>query len=280
MTNIIISNPEEFKKKKEVFVEAGFDKLHIISDFDRTLTKAFVDGKKFTSITSQLYNGNYLSDNYTAGAQTLHDKYHPIEIDPSVSFEDKLIAMESWWREHYELMIKSGLKMKDIEDIVEKFSPGFREGVFEFLDLLKEVKVPLVIFSSSGIGEAIPMSFEKIGKLSKNISIISNSFNFDENGVAISIKEPMIHVFNKGEVALKGLPVFESVVDRKNVLLLGDSLGDLGMIEGFNYDDLITVGFYNYEAEESLENYKKKFDVVITGDGDFEFVNSFLEEFR
>ena len=61
-------------------------------------------------------------------------------------------------------------------------------------------------------------------------------------------------------------------------ILLGDSLGDVGMAEGLDYKNIIKIGFYNDPAEGSIEQFKKVYDVVLTGDQDFSFVNNLLEE--
>ena len=165
MKNIIISNPQEFEKKKQIFKQQGKEKIHIVSDFDRTLTKAFINGKKFLAIITQLYDGNHLTPDYTKKAQALHDKYYPIEINPEIQMQEKIKAMEEWWRTHKLLLIKSGLNLKDIQDIVNNGKLGFRGGIKKFLDLTKEKQIPLIIFSSSGIGESIPLYFKKINKI-------------------------------------------------------------------------------------------------------------------
>src|SRR3989344_5909534 len=276
--SILIPNKNEFESKIAIFKNEGIEKIHIISDFDRTLTKAFVNGKKFPSIISQLYDGNHLTEEYTIKAQALRDKYHPIEINPNIPIEEKKKAMEEWWRTHKKLLIESGLNLKDVQDIVDNGNLEFREGAQEFFDLTYKNNIPLVVFSSSGIGEAIPLYFKKINKNYDNIHIITNSMEYDKEGNAISIKEPVIHVFNKGEIALKGLPIMKELKNRKNVILLGDSLGDLDMVQGFKYDNLIKIGFYNYE-EESLEDFKKNFDVIILNDGNMDFVNDLIKQF-
>jgi cytosolic 5'-nucleotidase 3 len=275
--NIKIPHQEEFEKKKDIFKNEGIEKIHIISDFDRTLTKAFVNGEKFPSIISQLYDGHHLTDDYTQKANALKDKYHPIEINSNIPIEEKRRAMEEWWRTHKKLLIESGLNLKDVQDIVDNGKLEFRVGATEFFDLANNNNIPLVIFSSSGIGEAIPMYFKKINRNYKNIHIVTNSMIYNENGNAIATKEPVIHVFNKGEIALKGLPIMKKLKVRKNVLLLGDSLGDLDMIEGFKYDNIIKIGFYNYK-EENLEDFEKNFDAIILNDGSMNFVNDLLKE--
>jgi len=60
--------------------------------------------------------------------------------------------------------------------------------------------------------------------------------------------------------------------------LLGDNLEDIGMVDGFEYDNLLKIGFLNENIEENLENYKKAFDIVILNDGSMEFVNNLLKE--
>jgi len=275
---IIIAHPEEFKNKKQIFKREGVEKIHIVSDFDRTLSKAFVNGKKVRAIITQLYEGNSLTSDYREKAQKLHNKYYPIEVNPDIPIEKKRKAMEEWWRKHKKLLIESGLNMKDIQKIVDNGYLKFREGVPEFLDLIHQNNIPLIIFSASGIGESIPLYFKKINRLYDNIHIISNSMEYDKNGNAIGIREPIIHVFNKGEIALRGLPIMKKLEDRVNIILLGDSIGDLQMTEGFDYKNIIRIGFLNYEDEEKLEDYKREYDAVILKDGSMDFVNSLLKE--
>ena len=280
MKNIIISNPEKFKEIKNKIIEQGEDNFHVLADFDRTLTKAYVKGKKNPSVISVLRDGNYISKEYAKKAHELFDKYHPVEINLNIPVEERKKAMYSWWSEHFELLIKSGLKKSHIEEIVKQGKIEFREGAFEFFDYLNEKQIPLVILSSAGLGtDSISLMLKKYKKNYKNIHIISNEYIWDENGKATNIKKPIIHCMNKDETILKNISkVYEKINDRKNVLLLGDGIGDLEMITGFYYDNLLRIGFLNEEVEKNLETYKKNFDVVITNDGTFEFVNEFVKE--
>ena len=278
MKDIIIVDPEKFGEKKKAFIEGGKDKVHVISDFDRTLTKAFVNDKKVTAIIMQLYDGNFLTKDYREKAQALHDKFRAIEIDENVPMEEKRRAMDEWWRTHKKLLIDSGLNYNDIRKVVAEGYLEFRENIGGFFDFLHEKDIPLIVFSSTGLGEAIPLYFEKINKMYDNIHIITNSMKYDQDGNAIGIKEPVIHSLNKGEIALEGLPIRDELEDKKNVVLLGDGLGDLDMIEGFKYDNIIKICFFNYADEQKIEDYKGKYDVLILNDGSFDFVNELLRE--
>lgn len=279
MENIVISNPDKLDELKKIISADGADKLHVLADFDRTLTNAFVDGKSTPSLISILRDGNYLTPDYAKKANELYNKYHQIEIDPKIPFEEKKKAMYEWWTTHFDLLIKSGLNKKDLERVVETGKLKFRDGFPEFIDFLRKYSIPLVILSSSGLGgDAISMYLKKEGKLYENIHIISNSYKWDKDGNAIAVKEPIIHVMNKGEAAIKNYPVFEKIKDRKNVLLLGDSVGDVEMIKSLDCDNLIKIGFLNDNTEEGLESYKLNYDIIILNDSSMNYINELLKE--
>ena len=277
--NIIISNPKELEELKKAISQDGTDKLHVLADFDRTLTTAFVDGKSTPSLLSILRDGNYLTSDYAEKAHTLYTKYHPVEVNPKVSLEEKKKAMHEWWTAHFDLLIKSGLNKKDLEKVIESGKVRFREGALDFFDFLNANDIPLVIMSSSGLGgDVIAMRLKKEGKLHDNVYIISNSYKWDENGNAVGVKEPIIHAMNKGETVIQNFPIFEVIKNKRNVMLLGDGLGDIKMIEGFDYDNLIKIGFLNENVEENLEQYKRSYDVLILNDSSIGYVNGLLRE--
>ncbi|MBU3934978.1 hypothetical protein KKC00_03390 [Patescibacteria group bacterium] len=277
---IIIPNPEKLAAIKKAMVKAGAEQLHVLSDFDRTLIKAFVDGESFSSLISVLYNQNYLTPNYGPKAQELYKKYYAVELDPKIPKTEKKKAMLEWWTLHFDLLIKSGLNKRDLEKVVNSGKIKFRERFFELADFLKEHNVPLVIMSSGGLGrDSIKMCLEKEKKMYANIHIISNAFEWDENGKAISVKQPIIYGMNKDEAAIQGYPeIFERIKNRKNVVLLGDSLDDVGMVQGFACENIIKIGFLNDKIEENLEYYKKTFDVLILNDGSLDYANNLLRE--
>ena len=278
VSKVIVIEDGSLEEKKKKILEDGADKFHVLADFDRTLTKAFVEGRKVPSIISVLRDRDYLTPDYPAKAKALFEKYHPIEINPNISIKEKKEKMYEWWTTHFDLLIKSGLNKKDLEAVVEEGLIQFRSGVLEFLDFLHNHKIPLVIMSSSGLGDVIPIYLEKQGRLYDNVYVISNLYEWNSDGRVIKVKEPIIHCMNKDETSVKSLPIYNELLKRKNVLLLGDGLGDLGMIEGFDYLTLVKVGFLNENVEENLESYKRSFDVVITEDGSFEFVNKLVRE--
>lgn len=277
MDNLIVN--KEVEKLKNNIKKQGTYKLHVVSDFDRTLTYAFVNGEKIPSILSILRDGSYLSKDYAEKANALFKKYHLIEINNKISQKNKREAMEEWWKSHFELLIKSRLNKKDIERVVESNKVKLREGSEKFLETLYKKNIPFVIISSSGLGtDSLKLYLEKRNLLYDNIFIISNNYIWDKKGNAIGIEEPIIHSMNKDETTLHNFPFYNKIKNRKNIILLGDTLEDKDMVKGFNYNNLIKVGFLNENVDENLKIYKKNYDMLILNDSSMDAVNKLLED--
>jgi len=276
--NIIISNPKRLAKLVAAFKRGGAAKIHVLADFDRTLTKAFVNGEKTPSLISVLRRENLLTPEYSAKAFALYHKYGPLEHDPRLSLKEKKRLMRQWWLTHFKLLIKTGLNKKDIAKAVNSENMRFRGGAPRFFKFLYGHKIPLVILSAGGLGqESILMFLKKRAKLYGNIQIISNSFIWDKNGRAIGFNEPIIHTANKDETEIKNFPaVMKKIKNKTNVILLGDLTEDLNMITGFNYDNLIKIGFLNENIKTNLPIFKKRFDVILFNDAPMDFINKLL----
>lgn len=278
LKDVIINDEKWLEGLKAKFKAGGVENLHVLSDFDRTLICAFVEGRNVPSLISILRDGDYINSGYRKKAHELYNKYHPIEIDPLIPLQEKKKAMKEWWTTHFELLIECGLERQDVKRVVETGWVKLRQGAFEFFELVYKNNVPLVIMSSSGLGgESIKLFLKKQGCFYPNIYLVSNDFEWDENGKAIKVKKPIIYQFNKDETVVKDFPFFEKIKNRKNVLLLGDSIGDVDMIIGFDYDNLIKIGFLNEAVEQNLSEYQKNFDVVLLNDASFDFINDLLK---
>ncbi len=118
-----------------------------------------------------------------------------------------------------------------VEDIIKKKRILLRKGAEDFFKELHEKNIPLLIFSA-GVGGIIKGHLESKGLLYNNIHIISNFFDYDKNGRVKGYKSKIIHSFNKDELAIKGTKYFDMIKQRKNTILIGDSLGDIDMANG------------------------------------------------
>lgn len=279
--NIIIPNPQKVERLKIQWKKDGVDRFHILADFDRTLTCAFVSGQQSPTVIAQIRNDNYLSSSYVTASHALFDKYAPLEHDPKLNDEEKNAVMQEWWELHFKLLIESGLTRELMDKIVAKRTLRLRSGTDMFLDWLKEKNIPLIIMSAAP-GYMLKQYLKQENRLYKNIHVIANEMIFDESGKFTGIAEPIIHSLNKYEIILKDFPIFKEVENRTNVLLLGDQTDDVGMITGFPYQTLLKIGFLNEkpgeEDPERQEKYIQNYDIVLTGDPGLEYINELLKE--
>lgn len=87
----------------------------------------------------------------------------------------------------------------------------------------------------------------------------------------MSFNEKMIHTLNKNEQEIHDAPYYQSIIDRSNVILLGDSIDDIGMIGGMkNLKNILKIGYLISSAPSKLEAYKNVYDIVICGDQTFD----------
>jgi cytosolic 5'-nucleotidase 3 len=277
--NIYFQNKDLLNEKIRHIKLQGLDSLHVVSDFDRTLTRCFLKGRKVPSIVSLIREGNYLTPDYSAKAFALYDKYHKIELDESWDYDYRYNKMYEWWKLHEELLVKSGLHKNVFEDILQKHPRMFRSGVDKFLKFLHINSIPLLIFSS-GLGDMILGYLAKENKLTPNVHILSNIFEFDKQGYAIGFRGDIIHTMNKSETKIRDEKYKQLIANKKNVILLGDIIGDLGMINDMDSNIIIKIGFLNEDIENNLELFISKFDIVVTNDGTMSVINNLLDELK
>ncbi len=257
----------------------GLSKLHILADFDRTLTYGSYNGVKTPSLIALLRDGKHLTADYAEKANALYEKFAPLEQDPNIPKALKQKLMLEWWDTHNELLFASGLSLLDYEDIVNSGKITFREGVEDFLDFLNEHNIPLIIMSASACGDALSMFFKKINKDYANIHYVVNHYQWDAQGKAIATLGPVISPISKDEIILNEIPeIHQAINGRNNVILLGDSYDDVGMVTGFDYENLLKIGLLNTEYSQNREAFLKAFDVVLEGDGDLAYINKLLKE--
>lgn len=231
--------------------------IHILTDFDRTITKGDSD-----SSWGILSKTDLMDDEYIKERIALYNYYRPIEIDETLDYETKNKLMIDWWNKHIGLFVKYKLS----EDVVNKATNNadvmsFRDGAKEFLENMRDRHIPVIIISA-GVGNFVEQFLIKNNCYFENIYIVSNFIKF-ENKIAVGISDMIIHSLNKNEVALPN-EIKELVKDRKNVILLGDSLSDVRMVSEENKDNALKIGFLDEKIEENISYFNEQFDIVCT----------------
>lgn len=257
--------------------QAGPGSLQVISDFDMTLTRFAYKGKRVPTTHNILDNRLLIDESCKKKIKKLLNTYYPIEIDARLSTEEKLPLMVEWWTKVHELLIEQKIRKDMLAQAVKESRSKLREGYKMFFDHLAEHQVPLLIFSA-GIGDVLEEVIRQNHVFHPNVNIISNYMDFDQTGVLQAFKGQLIHTFNKREGALSHAAHLPELKGRTNVLLLGDSLGDLTMADGVsNVQNTLTIGFLNDQVEERKELYVNSFDIVLVSDETLEIPNAILK---
>lgn len=278
MDKIIINNKKEVERKIRIIKENGAEKLHIISDFDMTLTKPRGKGQRANGSYDLLNEGGYLKEGFMEKAHELYDFYRPIETSTELTREEIAVKMDEWLDKYYSLLMKSGLKKEHFMDIIKKDKVVLRDNANEFMRIALKKKIPLLILSA-GLGDLISEYLNYKKENYSNIYIVSNFLNFDEEGNAISHSKNLITAFNKNEAGIKKTAYYNQINERKNVILLGDTIGDANMDSGLQHDIILKIGFLNGEGERQEETHSLHYDVVIVN-GTFQFVNEIINDLK
>ena len=256
MDHVLIADEVALQDKIAHFQRMGIEQLCVVSDWDRTLTKARTeDGQDATSY-SVIAHGAYLGEAYRVEMDRLYARYRPIEISQTISHRKKQKAMRDWWMAALEMMQKYGLTDEIIEDIAVRDFMRLRDSAIDFFNILADREIPLFILSA-GIGNVIS-KFLKVRSLhTSNVTITANKLIFNTHGAVAGFCEPVIHSFNKARHAS---------TPRGCVLLLGDTIEDAQMVNDADADCIIRVGFLNESVAENRAAYQRAYDIVICND--------------
>ncbi|CAF1934033.1 unnamed protein product [Rotaria magnacalcarata] len=266
-------------------ISDGRKMLHVVADFDYTLTMYEKDGvilpSTFAVIESN--DGVKLPDGSLLRVQAdqLRSYYQPIEYDVCMNIDEKIPLMIEWWRKAQALLLSSNLNQSIIRALVYQSKLELKNGVKKFITELLRSKIPILVFSA-GLGNVIEIFLEKeIPEFTLNhelSQIISNFIQYDTNGNLVAFSKKLIHSFNKNEHEIHDTPYFKSILNRSNVILLGDTLGDVDMIAGMkNLKRILKIGFLNRSTPAKLEVYKSAYDIVLCDDQTFDIPHLILK---
>ncbi|KAM9431776.1 cytosolic 5'-nucleotidase 3-like isoform 1-T1 [Clarias gariepinus] len=248
--------------------------LQVISDFDMTLTRFAHNGTRCPTTHNILDNSALISAECKAKMSDLFAHYYPIEINSSMSAEEKVPHMEEWWTQAHDLLVQQRIRKDQLSQAVRHSGAMLREGYKSFFDMLQQNSVPLLIFSA-GVGDVLEEVIRAHAVFHSNVRIFSNYMDYDQHGVVCAFKGELIHSFNKREGALQNTHQF--VRGRSNVLLLGDMLGDLDMSEGVrDLRNILRIGYLNDKVEENTEAYVSAYDIVLVKDETLDVPNAIL----
>ncbi|XP_035611347.1 cytosolic 5'-nucleotidase 3-like [Oncorhynchus keta] len=274
--SVCMRDPQRVEEIIKAMQKAGTSTIQVISDFDMTLTWFAYNGKRCPTSHNILDNSKLISEECKAQLKDLLNTYYPIEIDSKRTAEEKLPLMVEWWTKAHTLLVQQRIRKDLLKDMVKESDAMLREGYQLFFDHLQEHSIPLLIFSA-GLGDVLEEVIRQAGVFHPNVKVFSNYMDFDETGVLKAFKGELIHIYNKREGALLNTGHFQELKSRHNVLLLGDSLGDLTMADGVHsMENILKIGFLNDKVEERKTSYLNAYDIVLVKDETMDVPNALL----
>uniref|UniRef100_A0A8D0HAM5 5'-nucleotidase n=1 Tax=Sphenodon punctatus TaxID=8508 RepID=A0A8D0HAM5_SPHPU len=271
-----MKNPECVKERISSLRREGTGKLQVISDFDMTLTRFGFNGQRCPTSHNIIDNSRAISEEGRKKLKALLHHYYPIEIDPYRTVEDKLPLMVEWWTKAHSLLSQQKILKSDIAQMVKESEVMLRDGFNTFFDQLQQGNVPLFIFSA-GVGNILEEIIRQAQVYHPNVNVVSNYMDFDDDGVLRGFKSPLIHTYNKNNTVLENTEYFQQLSARTNIILLGDSMGDLTMADGVaNVHHILKIGFLNDKVEEQRLKYMDAYDIVLEKDETLDVVNGIL----
>jgi len=265
-----VGNKEAVETKLKAIYDGGCEKLQLIVDFDNTLTRHHKNGCLIDNSWGVMENSPLLPKGYTDKTNALRARYLPIETDPELTIEEKIPHMEAWYKQANQLLQEVGIQKDLFGQFVKTSNVEFRDHTKHMLDHLNSAKVPVLVMSA-GLGDILVEVMDAFDVYHRsNTKVVSNFLSYDENGKVIGLEGgKMIHVYNKNENAFHDSEYFHMLNERGNVILLGDSIGDLQMANGVeNVGSVLKIGFLNNvaTAEKRLPSFLEGFDIVLVDD--------------
>ena len=178
------------------------------------------------------------------------DKYRPIELDPKIPKEEKKPLLAEWMRLSAQLLKGIKFDTKEFEELCELYGHSLRDRTKELFKKLSVKKVPVLVFSA-GLGDMVESLLKHQDVFYDNIHVVSNFIQFNGNVMeGFKGSRELLHVYNKNASAIDE-EYFEVLMDRTNILLMGDSLGDTDMAEGAkNVENLLKIGFLYHHVSD------------------------------
>ena len=242
----------KYINKKVDDIRLTKENFYVLSDFDRTLTKA-------NSISGwrALYYSGLLGDDFTRRYDEIHDKNN-----------------ETWeyrFKAYIDLLHEKNLDDELIKEAVRKTNLELRDDAKEFLQKMNNYNIPVIIISC--ILKNVIKEYLEFNKCYyDNIYIYSNNYAINGKGEK-DIYQVTPH--NKNQITFS--KKLNNIIATKDYsLLFGDIVDDVNMVSKDRLDKTITVGFLDKKIEENLEKYRTTFDIVLTDNASFKEIEDII----
>jgi len=183
---------EVVESKLQSLCHTGMGSLQVIADFDYTMSKYHDNGKRCDSCHGMIANTPLVSEVYHKKAWDLFHFYNPMEVDTTMSIQDKIPHMIEWYEKSHDNMVamEPPLMKSSIESMVRDSTTRLR--CKSMIDSLAKEEVPVLVLSA-GVGDVVQEVLKQNGVLLPNVKIISNFMIFDDvTQRLVGFKQPLM----------------------------------------------------------------------------------------
>ena len=239
----------------DVFSRAGASGVHIVSDFDLTLTTGKERGKNMA--TWDVLDG-LMPPSGVEAHRAIYESFRPYEIAGTL---DEEMATKSW-SDLFDLITSYSFSQEDIEAAFLSLV-DLRPGAKELFDLCLSHEIPTVVLSA-GIKDVIEVmtNYHDL----RPTHILSNELIYDEKGKVYDWRrDKLVHIANKH--VMVGDRILGMRETHPNIILLGDAIDDVKMASGDERVIRIRVveprEGETYDREQALDtSFKAGYDLV------------------
>uniref|UniRef100_A0A1B6HQA0 5'-nucleotidase n=1 Tax=Homalodisca liturata TaxID=320908 RepID=A0A1B6HQA0_9HEMI len=260
LSNVVLKDEEDFKNKLSTIVTDGVDNLQFVADFDDTLTKNTVNGKKTFNSFEIFCKTKTLSQSFLDRGTELFVNMKPLLTKHDLTKEEQK-QVDDVLEKIIALIVGEKVNIEDVYECVDQVNTPLKDGCRETLSLLASHRVPIIIVSA-GSGDVINYLVRGYGA-----RVVANFYIFDEGRITDYLR-PGVGLYNKNQ---RALPVDD---DRHNIVLLGDHTWDSKMADNVpNVKTILKVGFFYGNDEMKMKRYLEHYDVLLLNDESTDKIN-------
>ncbi len=230
----------------------------ITLDFDKTITT-----KDSANSWSALGSEEGFSKEVYEETGRLYKYYSAIEVDYDMPFDIRKEKVIEWYKKDLDVFYKHNLTEDILNKCIDIAKLEFRAGLKDLFKWCYENNI-IVIIVSAGIKNIIEELLKREDCYYDNIQILSNKLKF-ENGKMKEFDGHLIHTYNKNMNRLSK-EIKEEIEKKNNILLFGDLIEDIGIVDDKDLYKTLTIGFLENNVEENLDVYQDNYDIVLTGE--------------
>lgn len=248
----------EFQSARAQLVRAGIGGIHVVTDFDATLT---------VGTSPQCHD--------VLGKSPLMPPAAREAFGPLLDFTKPLpptLSGQCWWERANDILVTCGEPRRgQLMQMVSESGITLRPGALSLLQLLSKHDVPVLVVSA-GCTNVIEAFLEARGLLSANVRVCSNRLVWSDTGsVCAAIPSPPVTSSSKDQTHVRNATWFEGHAHRRALLVMGDRCSDLAVAAGVSCDAQLSIGIFNSAGDgdsdgENIASYLAAgFDAVLPG---------------